>query len=85
LARSGATRWEEERGDPVARGERGREGSGDRDVRAAEPGRGRATLQHRTREWGSPTCGASATVLGGTAKFDSISNFKLIQIIFKFF
>jgi hypothetical protein len=56
-------------------------------VRAAEPGRGRVVLQRRTGEQGLPTCGASATVPGGTVKFDSDSNsnFKWIQIIFKFF
>jgi hypothetical protein len=45
----------------------------------AEPGHGRAALQLRTGERGS-----SATVPGGAAKFDSISNFKWIQILSKF-
>jgi hypothetical protein len=52
---------------------------------SSEAGHSRATLQHRTREQGSLTCGASATVPGGAAKFDSISIFKRIQIIFKLF
>jgi hypothetical protein len=56
----------------VARGERG-------------GGSVAAALHPRTGERRSPTCGASATVPGGEAKFDSISNFKRIQIIFKFF
>jgi hypothetical protein len=67
----------------VARGERG--GSGGRGERATELGHDRVVLQRRTGERGSLTCGASATVPGGTAKFDSISNFKRIQIIFEFF
>jgi hypothetical protein len=50
-----------------------------------EPGHGWAVLQCRTGERESPPCGASSIVPGGTAKFDSISNFKWIQIIFKFF
>jgi hypothetical protein len=50
----------------------------------AEPGHGRATLQLRTGERGSSTCGTSAMVPGGAAKFDSISNFKRIQILSKF-
>jgi hypothetical protein len=45
---------------------------------------GRATLQRRTWERGSPTCGALATVLGGAAKFDSTLNFKRIQILSSF-
>jgi hypothetical protein len=43
-----------------------------------------AALHHRTGERRSPTCGASATVPGGEAKFDSISNFKRIQILSSF-
>jgi hypothetical protein len=56
-------------------------GSGGRGVWAAEPGHWRATLQRRTWEQGSPRCGTSATLPGGVAKFDSISNFKRIQIL----
>jgi hypothetical protein len=43
-----------------------------------------AALQHRTGERRLPTCGASATVPGGEAKFDSISNFIRIQILSSF-
>jgi hypothetical protein len=43
-----------------------------------------AALQPRTGERGLPTCGALATVSSGAEKFDSISNFKRIQLIFKF-
>jgi hypothetical protein len=77
------TMWREEERGSRWRVERG--GSGGRGERAAELGRDRVLLQCRTGERGSLTCEASATVPGGTVKFDSISNFKRIQIIFEFF
>jgi hypothetical protein len=85
LVGSGATRWDEERGVPVARGERGR--GVFRRLRRASGGDGSRLYDAiaSNRGAGSSTCGASATVLSSMVKFDSISNFKRIQIIIKFF